>query len=387
MEGNLIRINEWLLPLSWLYGLGVRLRNELFEMGILKSRSYDIPVISVGNITVGGTGKTPHTEYLIRLLRPQYKVAVLSRGYKRKSKGFILADSQTPMSLIGDEPYQMKQKFPDIHVAVDKDRRHGIERLCDEQVAPGTDVILLDDAYQHRYVKPGINILLVDYHRMICDDRLLPAGRLREPKEGKRRANIVIVTKCPPDINPMGYRIIRKALRLYPYQKLFFSTLKYGNLKAVFHDEERPLDQLRHKESILLLTGIASPEQMRMDLERRGMSVIPLPFGDHHYFSEKDAARINDTYARMEPPKLIVTTEKDVTRLKDLQGLSEEVKNALYALPVEIEILQNRQQSFNENIISYVSNHSRNSLMAEEQDGHTAGNGHHPGYRPGQAGR
>ncbi len=387
MEGNLIRINEWLLPLSWLYGLGVRLRNELFEMGILKSRSYDIPVISVGNITVGGTGKTPHTEYLIRLLRPQYKVAVLSRGYKRKSKGFILADSQTPMSLIGDEPYQMKQKFPDIHVAVDKDRRHGIERLCDEQVAPGTDVILLDDAYQHRYVKPGINILLVDYHRMICDDRLLPAGRLREPKEGKRRANIVIVTKCPPDINPMGYRIIRKALRLYPYQKLFFSTLKYGNLKAVFHDEERPLDQLRHKENILLLTGIASPEQMRMDLERRGMNVIPLPFGDHHYFSEKDAARINDTYAQMEPPKLIVTTEKDVTRLKDLQGLGEEVKKALYALPVEIEILQNRQQSFNENIISYVSNHSRNSLMAEGQDGHTAGNGHHPGYRPGQAGR
>lgn len=387
MEGNLIRINEWLLPLSWLYGLGVRLRNELFEMGILKSRSFDIPVISVGNITVGGTGKTPHTEYLIRLLRPQYKVAVLSRGYKRKSKGFILADSQTPMSLIGDEPYQMKQKFPDIHVAVDKDRRHGIERLCDEQVAPGTDVILLDDAYQHRYVKPGINILLVDYHRMICDDRLLPAGRLREPKEGKRRANIVIVTKCPPDINPMGYRIIRKALRLYPYQKLFFSTLKYGNLKAVFHDEERPLDQLRHKENILLLTGIASPEQMRMDLEHRGMNVIPLPFGDHHYFSEKDATRINDTYARMEPPKLIVTTEKDVTRLKDLQGLGEEVKNALYALPVEIEILQNRQQSFNENIISYVSNHSRNSLMAEEQDGHTAGNGHHPGYRPGQAGR
>ena len=183
MEGDLIKINEWLLPVAWLYGIGVRIRNELFEMGILKSQSYDIPVISVGNITVGGTGKTPHTEYLIRLLRKKHKVAVLSRGYKRKSKGFILATPETPMPTIGDEPYQMKQKFPDVYVAVDKNRRRGIERLCDEQIAPGTEVILLDDAFQHRYVKPGINILLVDYHRLICDDKLLPAGRLREPMQ------------------------------------------------------------------------------------------------------------------------------------------------------------------------------------------------------------
>ncbi|MFW5617558.1 MAG: tetraacyldisaccharide 4'-kinase, partial [Prevotella pectinovora] len=162
MEGDFIKINDWLLPLSWIYGAGVRLRNQMFEMGMLKSRSFDIPVISVGSITVGGSGKTPHVEYLINLLRDKVKVAVLSRGYKRKSKGYMLATADTPMSDIGDEPYQMKKKFADIYVAVDKDRCHGIDQLTANEETSDTDVILLDDAYQHRYVKPGVNILLVD---------------------------------------------------------------------------------------------------------------------------------------------------------------------------------------------------------------------------------
>jgi len=194
MEGDFIKINEWLLPLSWLYGLGVKARNQLFELGVLKSRSFKTPVISVGNITVGGAGKTPHVEYLIRLLKDQHKVAVLSRGYKRKSKGFVRADKDTPMRMIGDEPFQMKQKFPDITVAVDRDRCHGIDELTDSNDKEAADVILLDDAFQHRYVKPGINILLVDYHRLIIYDKLMPAGRLREPKDGKSRADIVIIT-------------------------------------------------------------------------------------------------------------------------------------------------------------------------------------------------
>ena len=180
MEGDLIKINEWLLPVAWLYGIGVRIRNELFEMGILKSKSYDIPVISVGNITVGGTGKTPHTEYLIRLLRKKHKVAVLSRGYKRKSKGFILATSETSMPAIGDEPYQMKQKFPNIAVAVDKNRCNGIEQICNNKKTKYTDVILLDDAYQHRKVKAGFYILLTAYDDLFCDDYILPFGNLRE---------------------------------------------------------------------------------------------------------------------------------------------------------------------------------------------------------------
>ena len=177
VEGDFIKTNKWLLPLSWLYGLAVKTRNTMFEMGILKTRSFQIPVISVGNITVGGTGKTPHVEYLVRLLKEQFHVAVLSRGYKRKSKGFIKAGMQTTMLEIGDEPYQMKQKFTDVTIAVDKNRCHGIDMLTEQDKK--LDVILLDDAFQHRYVKPGINILLVDYHRLIIYDKLLPAGRLR----------------------------------------------------------------------------------------------------------------------------------------------------------------------------------------------------------------
>ena len=234
IEGDLISINKNLLPLSWFYGLGVGFRNLLFEMGILKSRSFNVPVISVGNITVGGTGKTPHVEYLIRLMKDRAKVAVLSRGYKRKSHGFVLASKNTTVNDIGDEPYQMKTKFPDITVAVDRKRTRGIDKLTSGEQVKDTDVILLDDAFQHRYVKPGINILLVDYHRLIIYDALLPAGRLREPVKSKDRADIVIVTKCPKDLKPMEFRVITKAMKLYPYQQLFFSTHEFESLRPVF---------------------------------------------------------------------------------------------------------------------------------------------------------
>lgn len=365
MEGDLIKINEWMTPLSWLYGLGVFVRNEMFELGILKSRSFDIPVISIGNITVGGTGKTPHTEYLIRLLREQFRVAVLSRGYKRRTKGFVLAGAQTPMQDIGDEPFQIKEKFPDIYVAVDKDRCHGIERLCDESIAPGTEVILLDDAFQHRYVKPGINILLIDYHRLITEDKLLPAGRLREPQRGKSRANIVIVTKCPRDIKPMGFRVISKALNLFPYQQLYFSTFRYGNLKAAFRqDGDRRLSSIARNEHILLLTGIASPEQMIMDLKAYTRNITPLTFGDHHYYSESDLQTVQRTFAKMPEKKIIITTEKDFSRLKGLK-LNDEIKKHLYVLPIEVEIMQGKENTFNENIIEYVRENSRNSILAQ----------------------
>lgn len=239
MEGDFIKIYDWLRPLSWLYGLGVGFRNQLFELGILRSRSFSVPVISVGNITVGGSGKTPHVEYLIRLLQDKAKVAVLSRGYKRKSRGYLLAEDDTPMRLIGDEPYQMKRKFPKIHVAVDKKRCEGIDRLISDEATCDTDVVLLDDAYQHRYVKPGINILLVDYHRLILYDELLPAGRLREPKSGKDRADIVIITKCPPDLKPVDYRVLTKAMNLFPYQELYFSCLAYDELHRLFGEEKK----------------------------------------------------------------------------------------------------------------------------------------------------
>ena len=296
MEGDFIKINEWMLPLSWLYGLGVRLRNQLFELGILKSRSFDIPVISVGNITVGGSGKTPHVEYLIRLLKSNSKVAVLSRGYKRKSKGYVLAGKDTRMRDIGDEPYQMKTKFPDIHVAVDKSRCHGIDMLTSGEATKDTDVILLDDAFQHRYVKPGINILLVDYHRLIIYDKLLPAGRLREPQKGKSRADIVIITKCPKDLKPMEYRVIIKAMDLYPYQQLYFTSLEYDDLNPVFGSSKRPLGSIGKAENILLLAGIASPKQLAYDLGEYSSNITQMTFPDHHQFTAKDIERINATF-------------------------------------------------------------------------------------------
>ena len=258
MESDLTQIHRWLLPLSWFYGAGVDIRNALFDMGTLRSVSYDIPIINVGNITVGGTGKTPHVEYLIRLLSGRYHVAVLSRGYKRKTKGYLLASTSTAMEEIGDEPWQIKQKFPEVYVAVDTNRRHGIERLMNDEATKDVEVILSDDAYQHRYVKPGYNILLVDYHRLISDDRLLPAGRLRERPSASRRATTVIVTKCPQHINAMGFRVIMSSLNLRPYQQLFFSTFSYGTMHQLWGDDTLDPEALRKDNThVLLLTGVA----------------------------------------------------------------------------------------------------------------------------------
>jgi tetraacyldisaccharide 4'-kinase len=381
MEGDFIKINEWLLPLSWLYGIGVRLRNWCFEVGILKSRSFDVPVVSVGNITVGGTGKTPHVEYLIELLQRKFRVAVLSRGYKRKSEGFIIANANTTVHDIGDEPFQMKQKFPGITVAVDKDRCHGIEQLTSDDKK--LDVILLDDAFQHRYVKPGINILLVDYHRLIIYDKLLPAGRLREPLSGKNRADIVIVTKCPKELRPMEYRVITKAMDLFPYQQLYFTTIDYGTLRPLFKStkELMELSDLKNM-NVLLLTGIASPKQMIHDLSPMAAKIHPLSFSDHHQFTQEDLERIHDEFTSLPSPKVIITTEKDATRLMAIKGLSDEVKKSLYVLPIEIKFMQEQDNMFNENMIDYVRKNSRNSIVVKAKNDHKPDNSHRAGNRP-----
>lgn len=383
MEGDFIRIDNRLLPLSWLYGIGVRIRNWMFDIGLKKSRSFDIPVISVGNLTVGGSGKTPHVEYLVRLLKDKVKVAVLSRGYKRKSKGYVLAGKQTKMQEIGDEPYQMKNKFGDIYVAVDKDRCHGIEQLTGNKETNDTDVILLDDAFQHRHVKPGINILLVDYHRLIIYDKLLPAGRLREPLSGKNRADIVIVTKCPKDMKPMDFRVIMRAMNLYPYQKLFFTTLKYGSLIPVYCGKKRKMESIGKDENILLLTGIASPEQMVTDIRPYTENIVQMNFPDHHQFTPKDINRINEEFAGMPSPKIIITTEKDNTRLFGMEGLSEEVRHSMFILPVEVCFMQEQEEMFNEKIIGYVRKNSRNSILAKAKDDNKSKNGNHLRNRPG----
>lgn len=372
------------MPFSWLYGLGVGIRNYLFDAEILKSKSYSIPVISVGNITVGGAGKTPHVEYLIDLLRDEMQVAVLSRGYKRKSRGYVVADENTTMRDIGDEPFQIKQKFEGVYVAVDKDRCHGIDHLISDEDTKDVEVILLDDAFQHRYVKPGVNILLVDYHKFINYDKLLPAGRLREPQSAKVRADIVIVTKCPKNLNPIDYRVLSKAMDLKAFQQLYFTTLSYCDLKPIFNGGDTvPLNEIMG-ENILLLTGIASPEHLQVDIMAytRGVKLETMAFSDHHNFTERDVERINERFAAMPSPKRIITTEKDQVRLFYLEGLSEEVKQNIYALPIKVEFMLEGGKIFNEKIESYVRKKSRNSILAKRKNVNKPRNSNRSGNRP-----
>ena len=380
-EGNLIKINEWLLPLSWIYGSIVRFRNWLFDIGVKKSKSFALPVISVGNITVGGSGKTPHVEYLVRLLQDKVKIAVLSRGYKRKSRGYVLAEEDTEMKEIGDEPFQMHQKFPGIYVAVDAKRVRGIQHLQDDEETKDVEVILLDDAFQHRYVKPGINILLVDYHRLIIYDKILPAGRLREPLSGKNRADIVIVTKCPKDLKPMEFRVLTKAMNLYPFQKLYFTCINYDKPIGIFNEQQLDLESLKDK-NVMLLTGIASPKQMEHDLTPMVKTLTSVSFGDHHHFKSKDIDRINEIFESMPEPRLIITTEKDAVRLRDSEGLYEIVKDNLYALPIKVSFMQDQEENFNEKIISYVRKNSRNSILVKRKDGNKSEDSNHSGNRP-----
>lgn len=376
MEENIIKIYHWLYPLSWLYGMGVFVRNKLFDWGWLRSRSFDVPVIAVGNLAVGGTGKTPHTEYLIKLLQSAgMNVATLSRGYKRKSKGYVLADGKSGARSIGDEPYQMKKKFPGIRVAVDEDRCHGIGQLLKLE-KPAVDVVLLDDAFQHRYVKPGISILLTDFSRLLCDDALLPAGRLREPASGKSRAQVVIVTKCPDDIKPIDFNIIAKRLRLYPYQQLYFSRFRYGMLQPLFPeraDRHRMFSSLTGDEQILLVTGIASPAPLLKEVEAYAAHVRLLQFDDHHDFTPRDLQHIEEQFMQLEEWKrLIITTEKDAARLAEHPALGEALKPYIYVLPIEIEFLQNQQHIFNQNIIGYVRTNPRNRIVSERKDAYTS---------------
>ena len=382
-EGDFIHINEWLIPLSWLYGIGVGFRNQLFNIGLLKQHDYDIPIISVGNITVGGAGKTPHVEYLIRLLKDKVKVAVLSRGYKRKTHGYVLANDSSTVTDIGDEPYQMKQKYQDVHIAVDKKRVDGIAHITGDAGTNDTDVILLDDAFQHRYVKPGINILLVDYHRLIIYDKLLPAGRLREPQSGKNRADIVIITKCPKDLKPMEFRVLTKAMNLYPYQSLYFTTIEYESLTPLFAKEKSTIEkEALEDKHVMLITGIASPKQIIIDLKPHVKEMTTLAFSDHHQFKSKDIMKINETFNAIKGEKIIVTTEKDATRLEQLEGLSEEVKQNLYVLPIKVKFMINQEEEFNDKIIDYVRKNSRNSILVKGKDGHKSKDSHNSGNRP-----
>lgn len=353
-----------LSPISFLYGLGVRFRNQLFDWGLLPSQSYSVPIICVGNLAVGGTGKTPHTEYIIRLLKNDYRIAVLSRGYKRKTSGFILANNQSTSSEIGDEPYQMKRKFPDILVAVDADRRRGIRYLQALPKEQRPEIVLLDDAYQHRYVTPSLSIVLTDYHRLFYNDKLLPVGLLREPISGIRRADMVIVTKCEEGMKPIEYRIIEENLKLLAHQSVHFTHIAYGEIEPVFASQAKPITRkdIRKDDDLLVLTGIASPRGFIEKADELSEKVTPLIFPDHHDFGKSDIRRIKNIFDQMRSPgKRILTTEKDAVRLLDNPHIPEEWKTCIYYLPITIEFCL--EKSFDNEIRKYITTFQRDHIL------------------------
>lgn len=331
-------IRKFLFPFALIYGLITVLRNRLFDWGWLRATSFQLPVIVVGNLSVGGTGKTPQVEFLIRLLADSYKIATLSRGYKRQTKGFVLADSHDNALSLGDEPFQYHQKFPTIQVAVDANRTNGIQQLLVQKNKP--NVILLDDAYQHRKVKAGLYILLTAYNDLYADDFMLPVGNLRELRKGANRAKIIVVTKCPEDLSFEEKNKIKTKLALAPNQALFFSAIAYDSY-VYSTNNSLALEAIKNQEKVLL-AGIAKPKPFFDFLKNDSDLCVTYP--DHHHFSEKDLEEIKAKAAG----KIIITTEKDYVRLKD-----SSIQNQLYYLPIKSKLLGN-ESLFEKLILDFI---------------------------------
>jgi len=351
-----------LFPLTMIYTPIIWIRNKMFDFKILKSITFDIPVISIGNISIGGTGKTPHSEYIINLLKDKFLVALLSRGYGRKTKGFLIADEKSTAFDIGDEPRQIKQKFNNITVAVDENRVRGINKLMENT---NLNVAILDDAYQHRYVNPGMNILLIDYNNPIANDYILPMGNLREPASEKDRAHIIFITKTPTDIKPIKRRIIEKDLNLYPYQSLYFTNFNYGKLINIFDKSEI---ELNANTSILVVTAIANSKPLIKYLLEKANSVNELQFRDHHIWTSSDFEKIttefNDISANN---KIIITTEKDSVRFIDNEKIDILQNLPIYYIPITVNFLDlEHEKKFKKQVVDYVKKNKRSYRLYQK---------------------
>ena len=331
-----------LFPFSIVYALITEFRNLLYDKKILKSVSFDVPIINVGNLSVGGTGKTPQIEYLIRLLQNDYKIAVISRGYKRKSKGIIIADEQATAEQIGDEPYQIHQKFPNVLVAVGSSRVAVVRKVLAKN---DIDVILLDDAFQHRHIKAGLNIILTPFQQLFSNDFVLPAGNLRECRRQAKHADIVLVTKSPDDINLKQKEPVIQSLRKYFEKTIFFASIDYQD--EILSDKNA-ISLLKLKDyDVLLITGIANPKPLYSFLSEKNINFVSLKYGDHHSFSATDIQQINKQYQQLQSnDKIVLTTEKDYVRLRHLVNLP------LYYLPISTKVFEN--EMFNNKILDYV---------------------------------
>jgi len=343
-----------LLPLSCLYGTGVVVRNWLFDFKILKEKEFDIPTIGVGNLCIGGTGKTPHVEYVVGQLRHSFHLAVLSRGYKRSTSGFVMATKRSTPADIGDEPYQIYHKYGcEVPVAVCEDRVSGISELL--RIDPRIDLVVLDDAFQHRYVKTTVSILLTEYNRPYFEDTILPYGHLREPRSGAHRADIVVATKCPEKITALDYRIFEENLGKLPFQSLFFSKFVYGKLMPVFPDiapsVAPSLDWLSADDMVLAVAGISNPKPFVRFIKHFKAKVRVNIFPDHHSFSKKDTALLQNRFDTMEAKrKFLITTEKDAVRMINCPYFPHDLKPYVYYLPVQVEMMRGEAQTFIESV-------------------------------------
>lgn len=349
---NKYKRNLIAFPAALVYGLITGIRNVMFNIGLKREHSFDIPIIDIGNIAVGGTGKTPHTEYLINMLHEKYRIAVLSRGYRRLTSGYVLATEDSTAKTIGDEPYQIHDKYPDITVAVCESRVEGVNRLIKDC---NPEIILLDDAFQHRYVKPSINVMLTDFNRFITYDMILPAGRLRESKKGMRRADIVIVTKCPEYVDTAQTSAL---LRKYTDAEIYFSSFTYGHLERFNGNGQMPLGKISNIDSVILVTGIANPEGLVKRLSEQTENIETVRFADHHSFSAKDISTIEQKYGAVKRHTkgnvYIVTTEKDSARLKTRHDLTAFSEN-LWIIPIEVSFMGNSGENFRSEIMNRLS--------------------------------
>jgi tetraacyldisaccharide 4'-kinase len=349
-----------LFPFAWLYGLIIYIRHILFHIGILKQHKFDLPIIGVGNIAMGGTGKTPMIEYLIRLLSTKYKIAVLSRGYGRKTKGFIIANQYSSAFDIGDEPAQFYRKFgKKITVAVDEKRVRGIKNLLQNDI--DLEVILLDDSFQHRYVNPGLNILLTDIRHLYVKDYLFPVGHLRDLKISASRADIIVVTKTDIVLSPIVRRNVTNLLNPTPFQKLYFSFYKYDDFVPVPNLEITPM-QKKRPSVIVLFTGIANPWTLEVYLKLKCSELILLKYGDHHNYKSHEIDKILKVFdEQFTKNKIIVTTEKDVMRLINSPYFSRFNNKPFYYVPVKTKFHHPDNEEFNMQILNYVTENKRNS--------------------------